>query len=315
MLEQKSISQIIRFRLRTFLFVLLGTLFVLSLGVLLLAKDFVVKSSIEVGSALVNDRMEALEPPDQVARQITGVYLSAALLTLFQKGVPIPDLVVIQNLKADPVGRSIIITSVGDASLEGVSKELQHLIIDRTIKDRAAFVNGITKGFDIKIDSARRTQADLRNQSTAILSEIEANGARAETIRKQLEDYRTELSTKFQRAAPLKSQDERITVEAEIRELRDQISLLQALAKEVSTERSRAIRDLAEIRRQTEDQSKTIASTERDKQLLGETRITLPPSLIPLPLGPRRLFFLFGALAVSILAAFGTVILLHRFDK
>jgi hypothetical protein len=311
--DSTSLPQIIRSQLRTFLFVSLGTLLVLSIVVFFIAKDFAVKSSIEIGSALVNDRLEPLEPPELVARQISLIYLPAALLALAQKGVSVSELDAIQNLKAEPVGRSVILYNIGEASLEELSKGLQQIIIDRVIKDRTAFVSAVRTGLDIKIDSARRTSADLLDQSKALVAEIEEAGLRAEAIRKQLDTNRTELSAKFQRAAPIKSTDERVTIEAEIRELRDQISTEESLGKDVATERSRAIRDLAEIRRYAEDQAKIIASAERDKAVLNETRTTLPPSLIPLPLGPRRIFVLLAALAVSILLAFGTAAMSARF--
>jgi hypothetical protein len=307
-----SLRQVIRSQLRTFLFVLLGTFFILSIVVFFIAKDFAVKSSIEVGSALINERLEPLEPPELVARQISGIYLSAALLALAQKGASVSELNALQTLKAESIGRSVILSNVGEASLEELSKGLQQIIIDRVIKDRTAFVNAVRTGLDIKIGSARRTSTDLLDQSNALKAEIEETGLRAEAIRKQLDINRTELSSKYQRAAPIKNTDERVTIEAEIRELRDQISTEESLGKDVATERSRAIRDLAEIRRQIEDQTKIFANAERDKTLLNETRTTLPPSLIPLPLGPRRIFLLLAALAVSILLAFGTAVMFAR---
>jgi hypothetical protein len=313
--DQTPPPRTIRLHLRIFLLVLLGTFLILAVAVALPGKNFVVKSSIEVASGLVNDRWDAIEPIDQVAKQISSVYASAALLELAQKGVSISDLGVLQNFRVEPVGRSIVLSNFGSASLAGVAKEFQELVLSRTIKDRAALTNAIRAGLDIKIETARRTFQELNAQSKAIADEIEESKRRSESIRVQLATSQSDLSSKFQRTGSIMNEEARAGLEAEIRELRDQISIQQGLAKEISTERSRVTRDLADIRGKAEEQARITEISERDKQALSETRTTLAPSLIPLPLGRPRLYFFLAAFAVSILLAFGTVVLLNRFDK
>ena len=71
---------------RTFFATALGIFAILTVLIFLIAKDFAIRSSIEIGATLINDKLESLEPPEQVAKQINSSYVIAALLAAAQRG-------------------------------------------------------------------------------------------------------------------------------------------------------------------------------------------------------------------------------------
>src|SRR4051794_11696505 len=104
---------------RTFFAVALGIFAVLIVFIFLIPKNFAIRSSIEIGATLLNDKLEPLESPEQVARQINTSYLTAALLAAAQKGATPQALQTLQNTKAEAVGRAILLQAVAETSLEG----------------------------------------------------------------------------------------------------------------------------------------------------------------------------------------------------
>jgi hypothetical protein len=310
-----SMLQIIKFHRRLLISILLGTFFVLAIIIFLTPKAYVVRSSIEVGSAVIGNKQDWFEPPDQLAKQIASTYSSTALLAMAQNGLSPGTLVALANLKTQPIGRSVVMLSTVDASQENDAKQFQQNILDQVIKERAPHIKALRDYVVAKIASASRTSANFAEQIKAITDQIESSGARSSDLRKQAEISRAALAAKFQNLGTLQNSDERSAAEAAIRELREQIRGLESSGNDLATERSDLIRRLAEATRQNEEQLKAIDNARNEQRLLTETRVSLPPSLIPIPTGPRRLLLLVAALAVSLLLAFGTAVLLVKLEE
>src|SRR5436853_7266642 len=103
---------------RTFFAVALGIFAVLIVLIFLIPKNFAIRSSIEIGATLLNDKLEPLESPEQTARQINTFYLTSALLAAAEKGAPPQVLSTLQNTKAEAVGRAVLLQGVAETNLE-----------------------------------------------------------------------------------------------------------------------------------------------------------------------------------------------------
>jgi hypothetical protein len=296
---------------RIFFAVALGIFAILTVLIFLIPKNFAIRSSLEVGATLINDKLEPLESPEQIAKQINTSYVTAALLAAAQKGATAQALLALQNTRAEAVGRAILLQAVAETSLEGESKDFQQTIIEQVIRDRTSFMQGIREGFNVKIESARRSAAGLEEQANLIKRHLDDTAGRSESLQRQIEAFRTELAGRYQRAAATQNAADRATVEAEIRELREQIASGTTVDREITADRSNSIRDLAEITRLKEEQSRTLGLAERDRRMTTDMRILLAPSLVPLPIRPPRIYLLLGALVVSCLIALGIVVFLY----
>jgi predicted nucleic acid-binding Zn-ribbon protein len=307
------IIQIVSLHRRPSLWVFCLTFLALAIVIFTLPKRATVRSSIEIGSAAIGDKQEAFEPPEQVARRIPSVYGPAALLAMAKKGTSPLTLGALQNPSIESIGRSVVMISTIDPSLENEAKEFQGITADLVIKELAPRARVLREGIATRISLAKRASDNLEQQIKADASEIERISALGDVLRGQIENLRANLATLYRRAGLAQQPDESSTLEAKIRELQDQISAQTTLIGSLTLERSRLTHEFAAARRQYEAQARAIADAQFEQNSFNETQISLPPSLMPAPTPSRRLSLLLVAFAISVLAGFGTVVLLYNF--
>ena len=296
----------------SFLVVMCLTFIVLALVVFTLPTRATVRSSIEIGSAAVGDKHEAFEPPENIAKRIPSVYGPAALLAMANKGVSPLILGALQNPSVESIGRSVVMVSTIDPSLEKEAREFQEITADLVTKELAPRARTLREGIANRLTLASRVADDLKQQIKDDGSEIDRIGALTEDLRGQLEKQRANLAALYQRIATAQAGDSAV-LEAQIREQREQISSQTNLMGNLILERSDVARDLATMRRLRDTQDKAVADAQFEKDSFNETRISLPPALMPATKSKkRRLSLLLVAFVVSLLAGFGTVVMSHN---
>jgi hypothetical protein len=277
-----------------------------------LPTQYVVRSALEVGSALVGDKLEALETSDQIARQITGLFLPDTLAKLANTGMPVNILRQLENLKVEAVGRYVTLQNQGDLNIQPGAKELQNAIIDQIIRQRQTLAEAIQSGYDIRLALSRQTNEALKEQRKSLISRIDDTGIQLDAARSQNTARQTLLSEKIRRATVEKDLQRRILFESEVRELQDQVFHGQSLAKDLSSEQFNAIRDLAEVSKQIAEQTRSVSLAERDGRMLINLRQATAPSVLPIPAGSSRLYLILSAIILSFLAAVGTAAFWQR---
>ncbi len=296
-----------------FFLVMCLTFIALALAIFALPTRATVRSSIEIGSAAVGDKQEPFEPPENITRRIPGVYGPAALLAMANKGISPATLGALQNPSVESIGRSVVIVSTIDPSLEKEAKEFQETAANLVIQELAPRARALRESIETRIALATKAADGLDQQTKDDANEIERLSALTDDLRGQLEKQRASLAALYQRTGTELQQGESNTVEAHIRELHEQISSQTNLIGNLLLERSDVTRDLAATRRLRDTQGKAVADTQFEKNSFNETHISLPPALIPAAEpGKRRFSLLLVALAVSLLAGFGTVVMLHN---
>jgi hypothetical protein len=299
----------------TFLVVMCLTFIVLAFVIFTLPKrtTVTVRSSIEIGSAAVGGRLEAVEPPENVARWIPGIYGPAALLAMANKGVSPATLTALQNPSVESIGRSLVVMSTIDPSLEKEAKEFQDAAADLVIKELAPRERALRESIETRMTLATRAADDLEQQIRDDANEIGRFGALLNDLRSQLEKQQENLATLYQRTAVALPAGESAPLEAQIREMHERISDQIKLIGELTVERSQIIRTLAATHRLSAVQRNDVADAKFEKNSFNETRISLPPTLMPATNSTtrRRSLFLL-AFAVSLLAGFGVVVMSHN---
>jgi hypothetical protein len=297
----------------SFLGIALVTFAILSAAVLLTPQRYTVTSSIEVASAIRNGRLEPIEPPADVAKEITDIYLPSASSALAAAGASSSALAAAQNLRVEAVGRSIAMRGTANPKFADTYKELQRAIIDQMAKDKAPLLQTIRDTLNIKLDSARSTSSELQKQIAAITAELANTATRSGELDHNRQQRQAELAAIRQRS--VSGSGDRGNVEADIRELRDQISRTETMRTDIAVLRAGYFRSIAELRTRDQEQRRIIADTEHEEKALSDARVLHAPSVMPIPDRSRKAYLLAAALAVSILFAFGIVVLFHRLRK
>jgi hypothetical protein len=307
------ILQIVWLHRRPFLFVMCLTFLALAIVIFMLPNRATVRSSIEIGSALIGEKQEAFELPENVARRISSVYGPAALLAMAKKGTSPSILNVLQNPSIESIGRSVVMVSTIDPSLENEAKEFQETTADLVINDLASRARALREGIAARISLAKGASDNLEQQIKTDANEIDRIGALTDDLQGQLQRQRANLAALYQRTGTALQPGESTIVEAQIRELHEQISSQTNLIGQLILERSDLTSALAKTRRQFEAQGKAVADAQFEQNGFKETHISLPPSLMPAStVSSRRLRLLLVAFAISVLTGFGTVVLLHN---
>jgi hypothetical protein len=308
------IVQIVWLHQRLFFFVVCLTFLALGIVAVMLPKRATVRSAIEIGSAIINDRPDPFEPPEQVARQIPAIYGDTALLAMAKKGISPSILSALKNLSVESIGRSVVMVNTIDPSLENEAKEFQQTIADHIIEVLAARARALRESIAARISLATRASENLEQQIRADTREIERISALSDDLRGQLENERANLAALYQRTGMALQSGESTAVEAQIRELREQIKSQTSLTGSLALERSNLIRDFATTRHLYDAQARALAEAQFEQNSFDETRISLQPTLTSATTTAtsRLLSLLLVAFVVSLLVALGAVLLLHN---
>jgi hypothetical protein len=291
---------------RLFLFVMCLTFIALAIGVFMLPiPRSIVRTSIEIGA----------EPAEQVARRIPGVYVPIILLAMSERGVPASTLGPLQRSSVENIGRSLILITAIEASAEKEAREFQQAIADQIVKDETPRVQALREGVGARIALAKSASDSLDSLNGSMTKELERIRILSENLQGQIETQQAKLATLRQRTETAQHPPDRSTIEEEMLELYRQISNQWTLVGDLTLERSRLLRDIATTNRAKEQQIQQMADAQLDQRLLAETHVLMAPSLMPVTANYGRLTLLFVAIAISILVAFGAVVLLHHFGE
>jgi hypothetical protein len=307
------VLQILWSQRRLFLIVTSLTFVALAIVIFTLPTRATVRSAIEIGAAVVNDKPEPFESPEHVARRITTVNGPAALLAMAQKGISPLILNTLQNPSVESIGRSIVISSTIDPNGENEAKQFQEAIADQVIKDLEPPTRAWRENVASEMSIATKASDSLEQRIKADEDEIKRIGALGDDLQGQLENQRANLAKLYQRAGTPLQPGEIIVLEAQIRELNEQIASQTKLIGGFALQRTELTWDIGAARRLYEMQVKATADAKFDQNSFSETHVSLPPSLIPAPTNSRRLSLLLVAFTISVLAGFGTVVLFHNF--
>jgi chromosome segregation ATPase len=201
-----------------------------------------------------------------------------------------------------------------DPGLEKEAKEFQKTTADLVVKELAPRAAALRQRIETRIAMAIKAGDNFEQQIKDESNEIDRIGVLTDDLRSQFQKQRENLAALYQRTATAPpAAGEGATLEAEIRELHEQISSLTNLMGRLTLERSRLIRELTDTQRLREAQDATIANAQFEKNGLVETYISLPAMLMPaMEPTKRRLVLLLVALAVSLLVGFGTIVMSHN---
>jgi uncharacterized coiled-coil protein SlyX len=297
----------------SFIITMCSTFLVLALIVLKFPTRATVRSAIEIGTVAAGDKQEAFESPENIARRIPSVYAPAALLAMAKKDISPSVLGALTIPTVDSIGRTVVIVSTVDPDFEQVAREFQETTADLIIKDLEPRARALRESIATRIALANAASDDLEQQIKHDASEIEHIGVLIKDLRGEIEKNRASLAPLYQRTGTALQSSESTTIEAHIRELQDQISSQMNVIGNLILERSDLTRDLTVARHLREAQVQAIADAQFEKNSFDETHISLPPSLTPETRdATRRVGLLFVAFTVSLLSAFGLVVLSHN---
>jgi hypothetical protein len=301
--------QIVWLYRRTFVSVMAITFVALAIVIFSQPKLATIRSFVEIGSAVINEKQEPIEPPELVAKLIPSLYAPAALLELASKGTS--SLTALQSPSVENIGRFIVMTSTVEPNAENEAKEFQLAIANEIIKRQAARSQVLRDRTAERIASATKISNLLEQEISDNANELRRVSSLSDDLDGQTKNQRNNLAALYKNSSTAQQAAERSTLEAQIRESQEQISSTAKIMESLTLERTQLTRELAATRRQREAQIRTINDAQLELKLFDDTRASSLPSL-NMSRNSRWPSLLFVALVLSVLAAFGTVVLLYN---
>jgi hypothetical protein len=215
----------------------------------------------------------------------------------------------LQSLKADAIGPEVILSSRTTSGGEGNYKLLQEDIANQIVESHAALSHSIRELLAINISSAKRGVQNLEQQWNTTNEELASLKERVVSQVNSLQIMRDEFR---QRISGAKREQNSVSGEAEIRELRERIGSAETLSRDSDAAIARLYREQSELRRLREEQLRNIANSELELSAITPSRVTLSPSKIPVPVGVRKALLLVTALISSLLFALIVVFIVDR---
>jgi hypothetical protein len=280
------------------------TFAVLATAIFVMPKRVQVRSSIEIGTAV--------EAPDLVARRITGVYVPTTLLAIAEKTKNPSVLASLQNPNVEGFGSSVLIVSTIPPDLESDAKAFQASIIDQVVKDLAPRARALRENIASRVALGTKASENLERQVKDTSREIERIDVFTSNLQRQSEAHQANLAP---RDPPASQTGETGADQARARELREAIASQSTLAGKLMLERIKLVRDLTTAERQQTAQTATLVSAEFEQTNFKEPQISQMPTLMPVRNVWDRPSLLLIALAISILTAFGAVVLVLRITE
>jgi len=274
-------------------------------------RKYEVRSSLEVASSLVGDRLEPVEAPPQIAKLIADLYRSQSAIELQQRGVAISSLAAVGDVKVEASGRNVILTNQISEAHAGVAKDFQSAIIDQAIKVGAPLVENVRLAILARVDAVTGNAGILSDRLEKLRAEANQTNRRQEGLNELLASLQNDYSDKIKRLTH--QQDSQNALE-DLREIRERISNQQAHSRELSVDRARIGHELLETQRLLEEQFRLQRSGKRELSTLSNFRVALSPSILPVPIANQSLPLFATAAIFSFLMAFGTIVALQKFQ-
>jgi hypothetical protein len=270
-----------------------------------------VQSSFEIGSFELKGKREPIAAPDTVAKTAVGAYLPFALSTMEAKGTSHSTLNSLRTLNAESFGYTVVLSNTVALGAETQAQEFQQIIADQVINDLAGRSQALRNRALDRITQTTKNLLLLDQEINLEGGEIRRLGTLSETLESQIENQREKLAALYQRSTTQQG-DERSAIETQIRESREQIASAAKIMNSLAGDRSRLAQGLAASNREREKQAEVLGDAQHDQKSLTDTRLLLAPYAITVSSASRRLNFIFVALMISALIAFGIVTLIHN---
>ncbi len=305
------ILQILWSHRRSFVVVMCLTFITLAFLIFMRPNGVTVRTSIDIGSAIVGGKQETFDITEGVARRISVIYGPVALLNMANKGTSKVILTALERPVLESIGRFVVIGSPIDPSFEKEAMEFQEAVAELVIKGIAARSYALRENNATRIVLTNKVADNLEQQIRENQNEINRLGALIDDLRALFEKKQEALAALYQHSGTPLAAGDSTSLEARIRELQEQLSSQATLAANLTAERTSFYRDLAATRRLRDAQGSAIAEAQFEKNSFNDAHISQLATVSPVT-QTSRLVLLLLAFAVSVLAGFGTVVMAYN---
>jgi len=285
-------------------------------------KKYSYSTSIEIGSRVIEDRVQPIESPQTLLAKISESYIPFVQLQ-YRNESSGDDNIYKLSARVPKDSQIIVLESSGSEEQEAVYKDLQQRVINQVQSDHKRILEVIRKELEISRNEAINKLEELKDNAKLFESREKRLSHIAELLNNQIEDAKKDLALaekNRQRSVKEATNEAKamtlLMLDNEVQQQRQRLANLEERRiVEIAESQDKLTNELASNIRQQQAQQGKIARVEAQLVNLVETRSLVPPMRSMEPTGTGKRVILAIAMVLGFIVAVMTVFIAEFLQK
>ena len=273
-------------------------------------KKYSYSTSIEIGSRVIEDRVQPIESPETLLAKIQESYIPFVQLQYRNENLDNEKIYTI-SARVPKSSQIIVLESKGGEEQEAIYKDLQQRVINQVQNDHKRILEVIRKELEISHSDAVNKLEELKDTARLLESREKRLSSIAELIISQIEDAKKDLALaekNRQRSVKEATNEAKamtlLMLDNEVQQQRQRLANLEERRiVEIAESQDKLANDIASNKRQQQAQKDKIARVETQLINLVETRSLVPPMRSMEPTGLAKRVILGIAIVLGMMLA------------
>ena len=285
-------------------------------------KKYSFSTSIEIGSRVIQDRVQPIESPETLLAKIQESYIP--FVQLQYRNQDQSDEKIYRISARVPKGSQLVVLeSNGVESVSEIYKDLQQRVVNEVKKDHKRIIEVIRKELEIARNEAVNQLEELKDHEKLLLARSERLSEIVKLVTRQVEEAKQDLTTaENSRKRSVKEATNEakamtlLMLDSGIKDQRERLAKLEErLIVEIAEDQDKLAKEISGNKRAQQNQLAKIARVDAQLDNLVETRALLSPMQSMEPTGLAKRVILAIAMVLGFIIAIMVVFIAEFLQK
>ena len=285
-------------------------------------KKYGYSTSIEIGSRVIQDRVQPIESPETLLAKIQESYIPFVQLQYRNQNENDEEIYKI-SARVPKGSQLVVLESKGVESVSEIFKDLQQRVVNEVKKDHKRIIEVIRKELEIARNEAVSQLEELKDQERLLMASDKRLNDVVKMVTRQLEEAKQDLATaenSRKRSVKEATNEARamtlLMLDSGIKSQRERVANLEErLVVEIAEDQDRLAKEISGNKRAQQNQLAKIARVDAQLDNLVETRALLSPMQSMEPTGLAKRVILAIAMVLGFIIAIMAVFIAEFLQK
>ena len=285
-------------------------------------KKYGYSTSIEIGSRVIQDRVQPIESPETLLAKIQESYIPF-VQSQYRNQNQSDEKIYGISARVPKGSQLIVLESKGEESVSEIFKDLQQRVVNEVKKDHKRIIEVIRKELEIARNEAVSQLEELKDQERLLMASDKRLNDVVKMVTRQLEEAKQDLATaenSRKRSVKEATNEARamtlLMLDSGIKSQRERVANLEErLVVEIAEDQDRLAKEISGNKRAQQNQLAKIARVDAQLDNLVETRALLSPMQSMEPTGLAKRVILAIAMVLGFIIAIMAVFIAEFLQK
>jgi len=285
-------------------------------------KKYGYSTSIEIGSRVIQDRVQPIESPETLLAKIQESYIPFVQSQYRNQNQSDKKIYGI-SARVPKGSQLVVLESKGVESVSEIFKDLQQRVVNEVKKDHKRIIEVIRKELEIARNEAVSQLEELKDQERLLMASDKRLNDVVKMVTRQLEEAKQDLATaenSRKRSVKEATNEARamtlLMLDSGIKSQRERVANLEErLVVEIAEDQDRLAKEISGNKRAQQNQLAKIARVDAQLDNLVETRALLSPMQSMEPTGLAKRVILAIAMVLGFIIAIMAVFIAEFLQK